>query len=87
MALLNFQADAMWQQGFEKMRMTTHFLFSNNNYLVIDIFCQRVILCFIALVYSKQRRTTKLKVDELWPMSAYSQTASELRLFSVVVVV
>ena len=86
MALLNFQADAMWQQGFEKMRMTTHFLFSNNNYLVIDIFCQRSILCFIALVYSKQR-TTKVKVDKLWPMSACSQTASELRLFSVVVVV
>ena len=87
MALLNFQADAMWQQGFEKMSMNTHFLFSSNNCLVIEILCQRFILCFIALVCSKQRRTTKVKVDKLWPVFACSQTASELRLFLVVVVV
>lgn len=51
--------------------------FSSNNYLVTDILSE-IHPLFIALVYSKQR-TSKLRVDKLWPMAACSQTTSGLR--------
>lgn len=63
--------------------MTTYILLPNNH-LVTDTFCQRFVLLFMALVYSKKGGMSKLGVGKIWPMgyiqpSACSHLASELR--------